>query len=105
MTPHNHSAYVDGCYRCELNKDEVLFCYCGEPDHEPNDACPGGDGDLTDCPYFRRYAGVPGADPEGICSHGCREEPSCVTDRPIEGWPREAALSTSTPSPRDRGEG
>lgn len=23
MTAHNHSTFVEGCYRCELSKDEV----------------------------------------------------------------------------------
>lgn len=25
MTQHNHSVIVEGCYRCELSKDEVLY--------------------------------------------------------------------------------
>lgn len=36
--------------------------------------------DLSDCPYFTG---------SGTCIHGCREEPSCITDRPEEGWPSE----------------
>lgn len=24
MTPHDHRVYVAGCYRCELNRDEVM---------------------------------------------------------------------------------
>lgn len=81
--------------RLPPDEAEVVFCYCGQPEHEPTDACAGGDGDLTDCSYFRRYAGVPGADPDGICTYGCQTEPSCITDRPSGGWPREAALFTS----------
>jgi hypothetical protein len=23
MTPHNHSGFVPGCYRCELSRDEA----------------------------------------------------------------------------------
>lgn len=23
MTPHDHSTFVEGCYRCELSRDEV----------------------------------------------------------------------------------
>lgn len=23
MTPHNHTRYVEGCYRCELSRDEA----------------------------------------------------------------------------------
>jgi hypothetical protein len=45
--------------------------------------------DMSDCPYFARYAGLPGHDPEGICSYGCRDEPECVTCRPRHGWPSE----------------
>lgn len=37
-----------------------------------------------ECAYFMR--GLPGADPEGTCSFGCREEPNCYTGRPAEGW-------------------
>lgn len=43
--------------------------------------------DLSDCPYYRR--GLPGEDPLGTCSHGCREEPACHTDIPRDGWPIE----------------
>lgn len=44
--------------------------YMDEPDEDsPN---------LAACDY---YQGV------GICSFGCSEEPSCMTDRPSGGWP------------------
>jgi hypothetical protein len=43
--------------------------------------------DRSWCPYNRR--GLPGADPRGICSFGCREEPSCHTDGP---WPLSELL-------------
>lgn len=33
--------------------------------------------DRSWCPYFRR--GLPGADPNGTCSFGCWDEPSCLT--------------------------
>lgn len=36
--------------------------------------------DRSWCPYNRR--GLPGADPNGICSFGCWDEPSCMTDGP-----------------------
>jgi hypothetical protein len=39
------------------------------------------------CPYFRG---------EGTCMGGCVSEPSCITDRPADGWPSErpaAAIS------------
>lgn len=45
--------------------------------------------DMSDCPYFARYSGLPGSDPNGTCSYGCRDEPSCITDRPRHGWPSE----------------
>ena len=38
--------------------------------------------DLADCPYYRG---------EGTCQSGCSSEPSCITDRPEEGWPSERA--------------
>lgn len=44
------------------------------------------DGDLGDCPYFARSYKLPGHDPEGICGHGCREEPACITSEPTESW-------------------
>lgn len=40
-----------------------------------------------DCPYYRRYYALPGHDPRGICSFGCYDEPSCITDEPYGGWP------------------
>lgn len=39
-----------------------------------------GEADLTDCPYYRGT---------GTCGYGCRDEPSCYTDTPINGWPSE----------------
>ncbi len=47
--------------------------------------------DLSWCAYFRR--GEPGCDPKGICSFGCVDEPSCQTDHPSGGWPRERAVA------------
>lgn len=41
--------------------------------------------DYGSCPYFMR--GLPGADPEGICSFGCWDEPVCMTGHDSEGWP------------------
>jgi hypothetical protein len=40
--------------------------------------------DKSYCAYNRR--GAPGADPDGICSYGCVDEPSCHTDGP---WPMD----------------
>jgi hypothetical protein len=40
--------------------------------------------DLGLCPY---RLGV------GICTHGCWEEPSCVTSEPSDGWPSLNALA------------
>lgn len=45
--------------------------------------------DKSVCPYYQRYIGAPGHDPDGTCSFGCRDEPSCVTDQPAGGWPAE----------------
>ena len=36
--------------------------------------------DLSQCPYFMGT---------GQCSSGCYSEPSCQTDRPLNGWPKE----------------
>lgn len=36
-----------------------------------------------DCPYWLRYTGAEGHDPEAICGGGCHDEPSCITD----SWP------------------
>ncbi len=41
--------------------------------------------DLSTCPWYQRE--FPGADPEGICSFGCVDEPECQTCEPQEGWP------------------
>lgn len=65
---------------------------CGHPVHVANDECWWSD--LSACPYFRG---------EGSCTFGCTTEPSCMTDRPREGWPGEALLCkrivTIGPSP------
>ena len=45
--------------------------------------------DLSWCAYARR--GEEGQNPMGTCSFGCVDEPSCITDCPREGWPRERA--------------
>lgn len=42
--------------------------------------------DVGDCPYLDRWAGKPGFE-DATCGYGCREEPSCVTDEPADGWP------------------
>lgn len=45
-----------------------------------------GDGlDLSSCPYYRG---------EGKCESGCYSEPSCITDRPLKGWPSERTRHT-----------
>lgn len=40
MTEHLHSVYVDGCFRCELGRDEAFI-----PEHE----CDAGDFDRVIC--------------------------------------------------------
>lgn len=32
---------------------------------------------LADCAWYRRVNRLPGYDPAGVCSFGCREEPAC----------------------------
>ena len=51
---------------------------CGDLIHEPTEECWWVD--LADCPYFQGT---------GTCGYGCVDEPSCITDRPREGWPSE----------------
>ena len=83
------------------------FCECSEEladeaaaaDHD----CEWEEPDLSDCPYFRKYHRLTGADEEGAwgsgtCTYGCWDEPHCVTSRPPEGWPGEAALTAPSPA-------
>jgi hypothetical protein len=55
-----------------------------QPDEEYED-------DLSECPYYARYNGLPGHDPSATCFQlgtcSAAEEPMCVTCEPIEGWP------------------
>lgn len=53
----------------------------------------GGEDDLSTCPYFARYANLPGFDVEAICDRGCQDEPACVTCEPRTGWPYAIAVS------------
>lgn len=41
MTQHFHSEYVDGCYRCELGRDEAAIAEAERPCGRPH---------LTECP-------------------------------------------------------
>ncbi len=41
MSVHNHRTLIDGCFRCELNRDEMRV-----PEHE----CDAGDFDRVVCP-------------------------------------------------------
>lgn len=50
--------------------------HADDPEHDVQDR--------SWCGYNRR--GLPGADPNGICSFGCIDEPSCQTDGP---WPMD----------------
>lgn len=52
------------------------------------------DWDYGHCPYYARYYGLAGSDPQAICSYGCQEEPACVTDEPSEGWPSRRVPKT-----------
>lgn len=55
---------------------------CGCPCHDREDEGP----NLGDCPYLRRD-GTEGAYGPNTCSHGCSQEPECVTCEPSGGWP------------------
>ena len=50
-----------------------------------------GEIDLGTCPYFARYMGLQGHDPQAVCYQMsvCERagEPLCVTDEPRGGWP------------------
>lgn len=59
------SAFWDG-------GDGEVPCFCDPIEVE--------EGDLSGCPYFQGT---------GYCESGCTTEPSCMTDRPAEGWPSE----------------
>lgn len=52
---------------------------------------------LRVCPYYRLYHGDPnpgeGAHGPGTCMGGCHDEPACVTDEPLEGWPPVRVLA------------
>lgn len=43
--------------------------------------------DLSGCPYYALFHGLPGHDPHAVCDRGCYSEPACITDEPREGWP------------------
>jgi len=53
------------------------------------------DPDYGTCPYFQS-AFLKQPLPEGVqpvCQSGCWEEPVCVTNEPLEGWPSTRGLS------------
>ena len=58
-----------------------------DDDEEPEDL------DLGTCPYFARHQGLPGHDPEAVCSFGCVDEPQCITCIPPDGWPSQRESS------------
>ena len=35
MTPHLHSQYVPGCYRCDLGRDEMWHAFCEVAEEGP----------------------------------------------------------------------
>ncbi|MFD9734373.1 hypothetical protein [Umezawaea sp. NPDC059074] len=47
--------------------------------------------DLSGCAY---WLFVNGKGPRASCSNGCWQEPACITDEPIDGWPSQRKLST-----------
>jgi hypothetical protein len=59
--------------------------------------------DLSSCAWYQRVTETPGADPNGTCSFGCREEPACQTSEPDGGWPSQrVALIKRLTDERDR---
>lgn len=47
-------------------------------------------GDLgSSCNY---YQSMLRGDRPALCSHGCYDEPRCITNTPMEGWPSERKL-------------
>lgn len=67
-----------------LIAEPVLVCpQCFNPiDDHPTTDC--WYVDKSECAYFRRLE--PGADPQGICSFDCIEEPECVTGGPWDHY-------------------
>lgn len=71
---------------------EHALCHdADEWDVDHREAADASEPDLGTCPYFARYWGHKGHDPEAVCAFGCRDEPECVTCRPTGGWPSERA--------------
>lgn len=71
----------------------------------PDDDFDFDDGDLGGCPYYARYCGLEGHDPEAVCFQMgvCQSagEPQCVTCEPTEGWRRAAADLPVQPLPEE----
>ena len=69
--------------------------------HIPED-----DPDLSGCAYYRRYHRMPDANPEAACSYSCGDEPACITNEPIGGWPgarlRDVEVQAQTSTEWDR---
>lgn len=62
--------------------------------------------DLSDCPYYQNRWLRNRPELPGKCLRGCWDEPSCVTDEPLDGWPSErAALPSGEPHERREEEG
>lgn len=61
------------CQGCAQDATADCPCDCGP--------------DLATCAYYRRANKLPGYDPEGTCSFGCVDEPACLTEEPMDGWP------------------
>ncbi len=49
-----------------------------------------GEEDLSGCPYYQRIKGA-------TCIYGCWQEPRCITDEPLYGWPSERNMCRSCP--------
>ena len=62
----------------DIEEDELI-----EEDEEPDEDY--GE-ELGDCPYWARWLGLPGHDPEAVCGYSCIDEPACMTYQPPDGW-------------------
>ena len=45
--------------------------------------------DLSSCPYYQNRWLRDRPELPGTCTRGCCQEPACVTDQPLNGWPSE----------------
>lgn len=70
--------------RQRVEEDKAILDRLADDEEEP---------DRSHCPYFAVWHHLPWKDREGAfgpgtCGGGCWEEPACITEQPLEGWPR-----------------